>query len=720
MTYPLTPPDAFATELPLAARGDAFGVRTALETLRQHRRAALWTFGAVLVATLLYWALATPVYKADTLLQLSPRPRATLLPSLEQAGRGGVEAERQEASAEIEVLRSRDVLLPVIEEVGADTVVGGGTRWGFVPVGVRHAVSSVRLKVPAAYRGIDFRLATDGAAWTLADKDGRVVAQGSAGQITPFMLDGQAASVRVEVDPKRAGAQLSVRHEHGLKAYENVVDRLRLFEPSRDAGIVRIGFEDTDPARAAALLNGMVRKYLDLSVKRRADEGEEALKFLEDQLPHLESKVRAAEEALASYQRSAASVSVNNESDALLRQRGDLERQLVELQVKRAQLAQALTPQHPDLAAVQGQLASVRAALARTDSTTTRLPAQQRDLVRLQRDLQISTQQYTSMLERAQQLRIAAAGWVAGARQLDRATMPIEATRPKTAAVLSVGLGLATLLGALAAFAARALRVTVSDVLDIETTIGPTPVATIPQSTNQPRLMDGRLDEAVETDMGTHRLLARAAPQDPAVESLRSVQLSLSLRARSINAKVILVTSPSYGAGKSFVASNLAALMAEGGRNVLLVEADMRRPALYRYVNIDPHATGLSDVLSGTRDLDEVIFPHLSASMDTLMHGTQTENPGSLLLHPALAQTMQTLRERYDHVVIHVPPLMGVGDALAFAGIADCALLVVRSEQSLLDDATEAVRRLERAGIRLEGIVFNGVRPSRHGGIAQV
>jgi tyrosine-protein kinase Etk/Wzc len=220
--------------------------------------------------------------------------------------------------------------------------------------------------------------------------------------------------------------------------------------------------------------------------------------------------------------------------------------------------------------------------------------------------------------------------------------------------------------------------------------------------------------------MGTHRLLARAAPQDPAIESLRSVHLSLVLRARSIQAQVIVVTAPSYGAGKSFVASNLAALMAETGKSVLLIEADMRKPAVYRYVNLDPNASGLSDVLCGERSLDEVIYPHATANLDMLMHGTMSENPGSLLLMPELAATMRTLRERYDHIVIHTPPLRAVGDALAFAPVADCALLVVRSEQSLLDEANDAMRRLERAGLRLEGVIFNGVQPSRQRAVAEV
>jgi tyrosine-protein kinase Etk/Wzc len=705
--------------LPLLPRGDAFGVRAMLDTLRQQRRPALVAFGLVLAATLLYGLLAAPVFKTDTLVQLSSRPRATLLPTLEEGGRGAAEGERREASGEIEVLRSRDVLLPVIETVGADVMIGGARRWGFVPVGSRHGIESVRLKVPPEFRGQDFALAVAGTAWTLLDDDGKELAKGASGSRTPFTLGGQAASIEVKLHADAPRVRVMVRQEHALKAYEAVVDRLRLFEPARESGVVRISYEDSDPQRAATLLNGLVAAYLELSVKRRADEGNEALNYLEGQLPPLEARVRAAEEALAKYQKSVAGVSTTVEAEALSRQRGDLERQLVELQVKRAQLAQNLTSEHPDVAAVQAQLASVRSALARTGASREVLPEQQRDLVRLQRDVQISTQQYTALLDRAQQLRIATASWLAGARQVDRAAAPVEPVRPKTMAVASIGLGLALLLAIVAALVSRALRTTVSNVIDIEATLGPATVASIPQSSNQPRLMAGRLDDAPETDMGTHRLLARAAPQDPAVEGLRAVHMSLLQRASSIESQVILVTAPAYGAGKSFVASNLAALMAESGKRVLLIEADMRHPAVYRYVGLDPHASGLSDVLCGARSLDEVIYPHTSANMDTLMQGAMTDNPGSLLLLPELATTLQTLRERYDHIVIHTPPLGAIGDALAFAPVADCFLLVVRPEQSLLDDTNDAVRRLERAGVRLEGVIFNGVRPSsRHSGFA--
>jgi tyrosine-protein kinase Etk/Wzc len=102
------------------------------------------------------------------------------------------------------------------------------------------------------------------------------------------------------------------------------------------------------------------------------------------------------------------------------------------------------------------------------------------------------------------------------------------------------------------------------------------------------------------------------------------------------------------------------------------------------------------------------------------MAGTMTDNPGSLLLMPALAETLDTLRSQYDHIVIHGTPLRAIGDALAVGRSADCALLVVRSEQSLLEEANDAVRQLEQAGIRLEGVVFNGVRASRQSDFSQI
>lgn len=185
------------------------------------------------------------------------------------------------------------------------------------------------------------------------------------------------------------------------------------------------------------------------------------------------------------------------------------------------------------------------------------------------------------------------------------------------------------------------------------------------------------------------------------------------MRARTLASKVILITSPTYGAGNAFIASNFAALMAETGKRILLVETDLRSPSVYRYVELDGRAPGLTDVLYGAKLIDEVIVQHATANLDALLQGSMTDNPGALLMTEGVAEILRDLRQRYDHIVLHAPPLLGVGDALAVGRLADCALLVVRAEQSLVNEVQEAVQRLERSGIRLEGMIFNGVRGGR-------
>jgi tyrosine-protein kinase Etk/Wzc len=716
-----------------APAGDALGLRAAFGLLWRHRVVALCTAALTLLGTLAYAWLALPVYRADTLLQIDSRNRTTLVPNL-QIGERSSGSERDDAAVagEIEILRSREVLLPVIAATGADVVIERALRWGWLPVGARHGVDVVQLQLPEARRGQALELSTEaGGSWTLRDARGQVLARGASGERSSFTLEAapaamparstaaapdaasNAGSIEVRIAAGAYPAKFTLRQLQPIKAYEAMVDRMRAFEPAKDSKVVRISYEDSDPERAAAVLNAQLAGYLDRAVARRANDGSRTLAFLENQLPMMRGRIEAAEDALAAFQRGSAAIPLGTEAEGLTRQRGDLERQQIELEIKRDALAQTYTPEHHELRAVNAQLANVRRALARVRSSVDELPGAQRTRLRLQREVDIQAQQYSAVLSQVQQLRIADASWLASARQADRATPPIEPIRPKTSAVASIGAALAALSALIAALIARSLRTTVVDTHELEQRLGPPTIATVPLSANQALLMDGRLREAVETDIGTHRLLARAAPQDPAIEGLRTLHLSLTMRARTLASKVILVTSPTYGAGNGFIASNLAALMAETGKRILLVETDLRSPSMHRYVDLDLRAPGLTDVLYGMKTLDEVIVPHATANLDALMQGSLTDNPGALLMTEGLGDILRDLRQRYDHIVLHAAPLLGTGDALAVGRLADCALLVVRAERSLVNEVQEAVQRLERGGIRLEGLIFNGARPRR-------
>jgi tyrosine-protein kinase Etk/Wzc len=698
---------------PAPPPGDALGIRGALDTVLQHGRLALSLFALTLGVALLYQFLAAPVYRADTVLEIDTQTRSALLPSLAGSDRGAPVLERQQITGEMELLRAREILVPVIRATGVDVSVGEARRHGFLPVGARHGIDVVRFDVPDSQCDIDFDLSVADGQWTLSDESGRSLAKGAFGEMVRFSIGTEYASILVSGAKDLPETSVTVRRELPLKAYEDVLNRLRMFEPSRESNVLRISFEDTRPTRAAALLNALVANYLVQSVKRRTVEGEKALAYLEDQLAPLRDRVNDAEDRLREQQSKSTAAPFATEAEAMLRQRTDLERQQVELRVKRADLTQKVMPQHPDLIAVNAQLVTVQRALGKLQDSVEQFPAQQRDLVPLQREVQVSTQMYTAMLTHVQQLRVQTASSLPNARQIDAAAAPVEPVRPRAAAVLSVGAGLGIVLALATVLAMRSLQPTVSDMRDFESYASVPTLGIIPESEAQLRLMENGLKDRAVEELGTHRLLVRAAPADPAVESLRSLYLSLMMRPRSEGCKVVMITSPAAGSGKAFVAANLAALMAETGKRVLLIESDLRTPGVHKFVGLDEHAPGLSDVVIGRRSLKEVIRPHVSLDLDVILQGTATDNPGAALLSQVLDDAMIELRQRYDHILVNSAPMLPSGDAVAVGRVVDVAVLVVRAEHSLLSETRDAQRRLERAGIKLEGILINGVKRNR-------
>jgi tyrosine-protein kinase Etk/Wzc len=694
--------------------GDFFGLRSAVDSALSNAKLALSVFIVVMTAALAYALLAAPTYKADSVLRIDNRVRDSLAPpALTPASeRGSTEALKVNVAGESEIMASREVFLPVMVGVGADVELGMGFRFGWLPVGGRHGITVPIFQVPAKQHGKLFSLKVASGRWTLADSAGVEVAQGRTEQKSEFNIDGGQGRILVQADSDAQDVRLSIQQMQSLKAYEVAVKRLRIVELTRDSGVLRLSYEDNNAARAANLLNGLVQAYLDHTVARKAEDGAQALRFVEAQLPQLAEQLEKSERALAEYQRANHAAPLNMESDALLRQRSDLERQSVELQIKRDQLSVHLTPAHPEMSSVMKQLATVQSALGRLSGQAERLPGQNRELASLQREVQAHSQLYTSALAHAQHMRMADRGWLANAQQIDRAVAPTEPLRPQRMAVLSVGAGMGLALALLAALAAQALKPTVTGPHELISNIAPPTLAVIPDSPAQKRLMSGRMQDGLLSEMGTHLLLARAAPEDPAVESLHTLYMGLVMRNSQTPNKVILVTSPKAGTGKTFIAANLAAVMAESGRRVLLIETDLHKTGVQRLVSIYG-APGLTDLLAGKRALNEVIQEHPSAGFDVILQGNRTRKLAALLMSPQMDAAMEELRKRYDYIVINGAPITPSRDALVVGRHADLALMVVRAEQSLLGETRTALRHLQRSGIKVEGLLFNGVKRNR-------
>ena len=199
-------------------------------------------------------------------------------------------------------------------------------------------------------------------------------------------------------------------------------------------------------------------------------------------------------------------------------------------------------------------------------------------------------------------------------------------------------------------------------------------------------------------------------PAGNVAESCRSLRTAIQFGVPAGRAKTILVASPASGDGKSTIASNLAIAFAQSGKRVLILDADLRRPSQHETFGVDD-AVGLSDVLAEEKTAEQAIQASTVANLDVLPAGPQPENPAELLNSPAFVEVLEALADKYDHVIIDSPPVVGVTDARIIAASCDITLLVLRAESSNRKLAQMTRDGLISVGGQLLGVVLNGVTP---------
>ena len=211
-------------------------------------------------------------------------------------------------------------------------------------------------------------------------------------------------------------------------------------------------------------------------------------------------------------------------------------------------------------------------------------------------------------------------------------------------------------------------------------------------------------------------LLASGDANDPSIEALRSLRSTLKFALLEARGGAILITGPTQGVGKTFIAANFAYLLALKGARVLLVDADMRRLGLRRYFHLATVRKGLAEVLSGDATLDEAIVGSGFDRLDILPAGSRTPpNPAELLERPAFVEALDEVNRRYDYVIIDSPPVLPVSDSVTIAQVCGAVFVVSRSEVTNGRQLVEAMSRLNHAGVKVSGQVFNGFHATRYG-----
>jgi len=229
--------------------------------------------------------------------------------------------------------------------------------------------------------------------------------------------------------------------------------------------------------------------------------------------------------------------------------------------------------------------------------------------------------------------------------------------------------------------------------------------AAIPHSKKQRRL--ARL-----IDQGRGRqpgILVSQEPLDISVESLRGLRTTLEATLANHESKVIMVSSPAPGMGKSFVSANLSALLASIKKRVLIIDADMRNGRLHETFSVEKQP-GLSDLLAGRVSLGDVIISLPDVGVDLIPCGSMVLNPAELLVLGDLAETLEQLKSFYNHIVIDSPPILGATDAAILGKHADATFLVVKEGRYTAQELEVSFRRFQQVGIKPNGFIINDMK----------
>jgi capsular exopolysaccharide synthesis family protein len=201
-------------------------------------------------------------------------------------------------------------------------------------------------------------------------------------------------------------------------------------------------------------------------------------------------------------------------------------------------------------------------------------------------------------------------------------------------------------------------------------------------------------------------LLTQASPQGPRAESYRQLRTNLSFTNVSGIAKTVLVTSSLPGEGKTTTATNLAISLAQAGRTVCLIDADLRRPMVSEYLGLD-RTVGLTTTLVGEADVNAVLQPWGEDNLYVLTSGGVPPNPSELLGSEAMKDLLDRLELAFDMVIVDTPPLLPVTDAAVLSQHVGGVVLVVGAQKLRSQDLVRSLKSLEMVEANLLGVVLN-------------
>ncbi|TMP31457.1 tyrosine-protein kinase [Pseudoalteromonas rubra] len=667
---------------------------------------------------------STPVYQATAMIQVEEKGGS--VPGFDELG--GMFESTSAAVTEIELLKSRSIIGEAVDSLKLDIVaepklypiIGGRAFRKFTPMQAGdlaepsfgassyawggEKIDVFKFEVPSNVIGSGFTLVTlTNSQFELLDGDGERILKGKVGE----EVSNGKFSLTLRALIARPGTEFVLVKRDRLNTILDLQATIGASEKGKDSGIINLNLQDTSPEYAETVLNKVASIYVRRNVERSSAEAQKSLDFLEYQLPLVKKQLEAAEQRFNDYQVKQQSVDISLETEGVLKQLVKLETQLQELELKKLELGRKFKQSHPSYQAAVEQIEAVENQKRRLAAEVQVLPETQQELLRLTRDVEVNNEIYTLLLAKTQELDIVRAGTVGNVRVIDLAEVNTsKPVKPKKALIVVMATMLGGMLAVVIVLIQKAIHKGIEDPSEIEA-LGLPVYASVPYSEYQVKLTGFAKARKGKTAKAKS-ILAVDNPADLSIEALRSLRTSLHFAMMEAKNNVIAISGPSPGVGKSFISVNLATVLAQSDKKVLIIDADMRKGYLQTQFGMQ-WDNGLSDYLSGRINLEQATKTSQVQGLDVMTRGQIPPNPSELLMHENFSKLVEEVSAKYDLVIIDTPPILAVTDPAIVSAHAGSTLLVTRFGQNHVKELELTRNRFEQNGIDVKGVVFNGV-----------
>nr|WP_010133805.1 polysaccharide biosynthesis tyrosine autokinase [Microbulbifer agarilyticus] len=544
--------------------------------------------------------------------------------------------------------------------------------------------------------------------------------------------------------------------------------------PARNTNLVKVQFEAQSAKLSADVANALVEEFIFFQSEAKEQFTNRATSWLNERQETLRSKLEASEKNLQNFRetedlvdlsgvRGLSEQDLNSATSQLQETRREFKQiasifnqferlkgnelalaNLPEVisnpliqEIKRneaaaernvAELARRYKPKHPTMIAASNELDMIREQLAsevrilaesiesQYNTAQARVAAQEQEVQRakaayqnvsqkefryqeLVREVEVNRQLYDTFFTRANETREASGFEIAPARFLDSAVPPNTATKPNKKLLAMMALALSAVFATAIALLLDFIRLGVRSPEDVEVHLGQNLIGLLPE---------------VSTPKGSKLNLRTFFDPDHYTfsEAVRTLRTGVVLTGLGKSMRTILVTSSVPAEGKTTVAENLAFALSQVER-VLLVDLDLRKPTVGADFRIGSNHPGITDLIQGNKSVADCVYKDIGSNLHVMPSGSHLPDPQQLLVSARFAETISTLAQDYDRVVIDSPPVQAVSDALIISRLADALLYVVKYDSTNKRTVSRGVERLTKLNSKIDGVVLTHVDTSK-------